>query len=257
MSDERPRSIFSTLNEWRKTLWRYIITGMLVWVPLIITIWVSWFVIDRLGVGLEKLFRRIFELARGFSGNVPVLQDLAPALHYRPGMGLVTAILLFLLTGILTRYLVGRRIIAYGERILNRVPLVSRVYRSVQQIRDVFVGRGGAVFQRVCLIDYPREGMTAIAFVTSSEQGLVQRAVGKELIAVFVPTTPNPTSGYLIYLPPNDVRPLDISVEEAMKLIVSGGAYIPPERTLPVAPGPQQDEAGGKRRPGAGASGEN
>jgi uncharacterized membrane protein len=142
---------------------------------------------------------------------------------YQPGFGVLLVVIIFLLTGILTNYLLGRQIIGTGERILARIPVISRIYRAVQ---DVFTGRG-AVFQKVCLVEYPRPGLVAVAFVTSSEHGVVQEVAGKNLIAVFVPTTPNPTSGYLVYLPPEEITELDISVEEAMKLIVSGGAYLP------------------------------
>jgi uncharacterized membrane protein len=111
--------------------------------------------------------------------------------------------------------------------LVGKIPLISRVYLAVQQIRDVFVNREGAVFQQVVLLEYPRKGIQAVGFVTSDEQGIVQETTGKTLWAVFVPTTPNPTSGFLLYLPPDDLIPLDMSVEDAMKLIVSGGAYIP------------------------------
>lgn len=201
-------------DSWRQFI-RYIVTGLLVWIPLIISFWVAYIVIVRFGWGIEKLIRRFFATID---------------LYYEPGMGFLIAIGLFLATGFLTRYLVGRKLIGYGEMILERIPLISRVYRAVQQIRDVFVGREGTVFQQVCLVEYPRPGMYAVAFVTSTEQGLVQEKAGRDLVAVFVPTTPNPTSGYLVYLPPEEVAPLDISVEEAMKLIVSGGAYIPGQR---------------------------
>jgi len=205
----RERGLFRQV--WRQ-VWRYFITGLLVWVPLIITVWVAWLVIGKLGGGLERLIENLFDRLR---------------LYYYPGLGFVVAITLFLATGLLTRYIVGRRIIYYGERILERIPLISKVYRAVQQIRDVFVSREGTIFQYVCLIEYPRPGMLAVAFVTSAQQGIVQEVAGKRLVAVFVPTTPNPTSGYLVYLPPEDITLLDLSVEEAMKLIVSGGAYIP------------------------------
>ena len=210
-----------------RPLRRYLITGLLVWVPLIITIWVSWLVVSKVGFGLERIFSNLFKAAREFCERVPALRSIVPALKYHRGMGFFMAIALFLATGILTRNLIGRKIIAAGERILDRIPFISRVYRAVQQIRDVFVCRDGTVFQYVCLVEYPRPGMMAIAFVTSAEQGVVQETAEKKLVAVFIPTTPNPTSGYLVYLPPEDITLLDITVEEAMKLIVSGGAYLP------------------------------
>jgi len=207
-------------------LWRTLVAGMLVWVPLIITVWLTWLFVSKFVFGIDLMIGYLVEHVVTWGKDKPNLAWL-DSVRYIRGSGILVVVALFLTTGLLTRHFIGRRIIAIGERIVHVIPLVNRVYRAVQQIRDVFIGRQGAVFQKVCLIEYPREDMIAVAFVTSSEQGIVQDAVGKELVAVFVPTTPNPTSGYLVYLPPSEVTELDITVEEAMKLIVSGGAYIP------------------------------
>jgi uncharacterized membrane protein len=218
--------IWGFLIQYWRQLMRYMATGLLVWIPLIMTVWVSWFFVKRFVLGVEYLIQDFIVSLNGYGQNYPLL-SFFEHIYYFPGMGALVVIALFLTTGFLTRFLVGRRVIDMGERIVQQIPLISRVYRSVRQIRDTFVGRQGAVFQNVCLIEYPRAGMIAVAFVTSKEQGLVQEVRGAEMVAVFVPTTPNPTSGYLVYLPPEDVTVIDISVEEAMKLIVSAGAYIP------------------------------
>jgi uncharacterized membrane protein len=223
----------------QRTVFAYFITGLLAWIPLIVTVWVVTLLINNPVLGIENLAGDVFGYFHELGGRVRWLRFLTE-IEYQRGYGVVMVVIIFLLTGILTQYLLGRRLIGSGERILARIPLISRIYRAVKQIRDVFFDRGGAVFQRVCLVEYPRPGLVAVAFVTSSEQGLVQNAVGKELIAVFVPTTPNPTSGYLIYLPPEEVTFLDITVEEAMKLVVSGGAYIP---------GSQSDDETGDAQP--------
>jgi uncharacterized membrane protein len=212
---------------WRQ-LTRYMVTGMLVWVPLLITVWVSWFFIQKFVLGVEYLIQDIILKFNVWGSKYPLLRWLEHIRYYF-GMGALVVVALFLTTGFLTRFIVGRRIIELGERIVSQIPLISRIYRAVQQIRDTFIGRKGAVFQSVCLVEYPRAGMLAVAFVTSAEQGIIQQIAGRKLHAVFVPTTPNPTSGYLIYLPPEDIALIDISVEEAMKLIVSGGAYLPGE----------------------------
>lgn len=218
--------ILQWFNDIRKGFQRYLVAGLLVWIPLIVTAWVVWKFIGTVGLGAEGLIQRAFELLNALGARTQRLTFLQEVRYVR-GLGLVITVVLLLGTGVLTRYIIGMKIIAAGERLLNRIPLVRPIYRAVQQIRDVFIGRRGAVFQHVCLIDYPREGMTAVAFVTAKDEGPVQHAEGKELVAVFVPTTPNPTSGYLVYLPPEEIRILDISVEDAMKLIVSAGAYIP------------------------------
>jgi len=214
--------------------------GLLVWVPLIITVWVTWFFVDKFVRTVEHLVRAALTPLRFLAEKYEALAFLN-YINYPFVIGLLIALLLFLGTGILTRLYVGRRIIALGEKIVKVIPVINRVYGAVQQIRDVFVGRQGAVFQQVCLVEYPRPGMVAVAFVTSSEHGLVQDTVGKDLVAVFVPTTPNPTSGYLVYLPPDEVEILDISVEEAMKLIISGGAYIPSQKEGEPGPDPQDE----------------
>ena len=214
-------------------LWRTLVAGLLVWVPLIMTVGLTWFFINKFVLGLERLIRTGFTMLQTWAaahGRLPFLDYV----NYPFGIGILIVLMLFFATGLLTRHFVGRRIILVGEKIVSVIPFVNKIYRAVQQIRDVFINRQGTVFQDVCLIDYPREGMTAVAFITSREQGLVQNAVGKELVAVFVPTTPNPTSGYLVYLPPEEVKILDITVEEAMKLIVSGGAYLPGKTDLRV-----------------------
>ncbi len=211
------------------SLWRYTLTGLLVWVPLIITLWVVFFVVNNLVIGLEHQIRRLVGAINLIGGRYEAAAFLQHIPYY-PGLGVLLAFALFLGTGVLTRYLVGRKLIEYTEYVFNNLPLVNKIYRSVQQIRDVVIGRQGAVFQDVCLVEYPRKGLLTVGFVTARERGLVQIASEKELVAVFVPTTPNPTSGYLIYLPPNELTLLNVTVEEAMKLIVSGGAYLPEER---------------------------
>ena len=208
---------------------RYLITGMLVWVPLIITAWFTWFAVARVGGGIESMVRFLLERANQIGERVPWLGFLT-IIEYRPGTGVLLSIAVFLATGVFARYLVTRRLIEAGELLVNQLPIVNRVYRAVQQIRDVFVGRG-AVFQEVVLVEYPRRGIWTPGFITNEDQGFVQGVTGEELIAVFVPTTPNPTSGFILYFKPDDVKRLDISVEEGMKLILSAGAYQPVPRS--------------------------
>ena len=216
----------SFLRRYLRALRFYLVTGLLVWVPLIVTIWLTWWLFRKVGLGLENLIESAYLFANDLGSRYSYLSFLSK-LHYRMGIGFFIAIALFLTTGFLTRYLVGRRVIGAGERILDRIPIVSRLYRAIQQIRDVFVSREGTVFQQVCLVEYPRKGIYAVAFITSREQGVVHDALGKDLLSVFLPTTPNPTSGFLLYLNPKEITILDISIEDAMKLIISGGAFLP------------------------------
>ena len=210
---------------WRQ-IWRTMVAGLLVWIPLIITVWVSWFFINKFVFGLERQFKLLFDAVNEWGKEIPGLSFLG-YFQYVYGIGILFSIALFVSTGMLTRMFVGQKMIALGEKIVFVIPLVNKVYRAVQQIRDVLITRKGAVFQKVCLVEYPRPGMIAVGFITSLEQGAIQKKLGKELQAVFIATTPNPTSGYLVYLPLEDIILIDISVEDAMKIIVSAGAYAP------------------------------
>ena len=216
----------SRFQRWWSPIWRFTVAGLMVWVPLIVTVWVTWLVVNNLVLGLERQiehFTAFINLLGARYEQLAFLEDI----EYRFGLGVLIALALFFVTGLLTRHFVGRKLIEYGEYILNYIPLVSRVYTSVRQIRDVFIGRQGAVFEEVCLIEYPRRELITVGFVTAKERGIVQNVLDRELVAVFVPTTPNPTSGYLVYVQPNEIVKVNMSVEEAMKLIVSGGAYAP------------------------------
>lgn len=224
----RKRPGESFFRQYVRALRFYLVTGLLVWIPLIVTLWLTWWLFKNVGLGLERLIENGYTALNEFGERVQGFRFLT-GFVYKPGFGFLIALALFLTTGFLTRYLVGRRFIVAGEGILNRIPIISRLYRAVQQIRDVFITREGTVFQQVCMVEYPRPGIHAVAFITSREQGVVHDALGKELHAVFVPTTPNPTSGFLLYVPPEEIVPVNISVEDAMKLIISGGAYLPSE----------------------------
>jgi uncharacterized membrane protein len=226
-------------------VWRTMVAGLLVWVPLLITVWLMSFLINRFVFGAERQLKNMIDYLQAWAekleGRYPPLA-LLEFIDYKYGMGIVLVICLFLGTGILTRHLIGRKIIALGERVVHFIPIVNRIYRAVQQIRDTFMNRQGAVFQAVCLVAYPRPGMLAVAFVTCNDQELIKELTGQRLIAVFVPTTPNPTSGYLIYVPPQDITYLDISIEDAMKLIVSAGAYVPPSARVNTFEGAKEPE---------------
>jgi len=229
LSSRRKKTSF--IRQYLRALRFYLVTGLLVWIPLIVTVWLTWWLFKNVGLGLENLIKSAYLAVNDLGQRISWLQFL-PEIEYKPGFGFLIAIALFLTTGFLARNLVGRRVIRAGERIMDRIPLVSKIYRAVQQLRDVFVSREGAVFQEVCIVEYPRKGVYAVAFITSTEQGVVQSAVDKRTYSVFVPTTPNPTSGFLLYFSPEEITLLDISVEDAMKLIISGGAYLPGSKAV-------------------------
>jgi len=137
-----------------------------------------------------------------------------------PGMGFLAILLLIFFTGLIARNYLGRKFIGFGEKILTKIPLISRIYIALQQISQTFLAQKRAIFKEAVLIEYPRKGLYAIGFVTS------QMEDGK-MLGIFLPTTPNPTSGFLLFLPKEEAVPLQMKVEDALKLVISGGAVAP------------------------------
>jgi uncharacterized membrane protein len=188
---------------------KYFISGILILLPVMITIsLILWIfeVVDNLFV------TRIIYATTGI--------DI-------PGLGLVVTLLVILAVGALGTNIIGRRIIAFGENILDRIPLVNTIYKTLKQIVDSFGSRNKNAFQRPVLLEYPRKGIWAIAFVTGETEGEVQQKTSDQVINVFLPTTPNPTSGFLLMIPKQDTIPLEMSVEDAVKMIISAGVVTP------------------------------
>jgi uncharacterized membrane protein len=224
-----PTGLSGFLKGYLRELQRYFTTGLLVWIPLIVTLWVCWWVFELVGGTIDAVFTLLFRLLRTLGARTHTLRFLTE-LDYSFAPALLVTLLVFLATGLFARYVIARKLISSGEQVLAKIPLISKVYHAVKQIRDVFINREGTVFQEVVLVAYPRPGIYAVGFITSEAEGVVQQALGKALTAVFIPTTPNPTSGFLLYVPEEEMIAVDLSVEDAMKLIVSGGAYHPSGR---------------------------
>ena len=189
-------------------------TGILVMTPLILTIYVVWTFItfvDNLVVPL-----------------VPI--DYRPSNYLPfsiPGLGLIIVFLFTTLVGILATGLLGRTLIRLWENILNRMPVVRSVYSAIKQILETVMATQSDAFRQAVLVEYPRKDIWAIGFVTGSTKGEVSENVDKKMVNVFMPTTPNPTSGFLLFFPENDLIFLEMSVEDALKLVVSGGMVVP------------------------------
>jgi uncharacterized membrane protein len=145
-----------------------------------------------------------------------------------PGIGFVVVLLFILFTGILASNLIGRRLFELGDRILNGLPLIRRIYFALKEISQALLADRKTAFQRVVLIRYPHENSYALAFVTRAGVAYFDSLVGKKMVNVFIPTTPNPTSGFMLMIPKSDIISVEISVEEAMKMVISGGAFSPP-----------------------------
>ena len=195
------------------------ISGIVLVAPLGVTLFVVSLLMDKVGKPAGRMiFGPILEvdLERGVWGYLLGLASI----------GIV--LMLITLVGLLSKLVVARFFVGLGEQLLSRVPFVSTIYKSVKQIVDTFASQQKAIFQQTVLIEYPRKGVYAIGFLTSQAKGEVQDKTAKSLVNVFVPTTPNPTSGFLLMLPKEDVTLLDMPVGDGMKLIISGGAVAPP-----------------------------
>ncbi len=193
---------------------KYLIAGLLVWMPLGIT-----FLVVRAIVGfLDKI---LLLLPQQYQ------PDNLLGFHL-PGLGVVLAIVLVLATGMIVANLLGKRIVAAWESLLARIPLVRTLYAGVKQIMEAVLATDAKSFSKVILIEYPRKGLWGLAFMTSDNLGEVQAKAGTDLVSVFVPTTPNPTSGFVIMLPKEDVIELNMSVEDGLKMIISMGVVVPP-----------------------------
>ena len=147
-----------------------------------------------------------------------------------PGLGLLILLIAVTLIGALTAGLIGRWLLQTGERVLNRMPVVRSIYSAIKQIFETVLAQQSNAFREAVLVEYPRRGIWAIGFITGTTKGEVQNLTEEETVNIFLPTTPNPTSGFLLFVPKSDVVPLGMSVEEAVKMVISGGIVTPPDR---------------------------
>lgn len=192
---------------------KYLVAGLLIWVPVVVTFLLVRFVIDLIDQTL------VFLPAKWRPENL---------IGYEiPGLGLVLTFILTLLTGMIVANLFGRRIVSFWESLLSRIPLVSTVYSSVKQVTSTLFSDSSQSFREVALVEYPRKGTWMLAFVTGDAPKQFQDKIGKKSINLFVPTTPNPTSGFYIIIPVEDVIHLDIPVEVGLKMILSAGVINP------------------------------
>jgi uncharacterized membrane protein len=204
---------------------KYFITGLLIWVPLAITLWVLNFIVTTMDQTLLLL---------------PMSWRPVQLLHADiPGFGVLLTLLIVFITGLLARNFIGQRLVLFWEGLLGRIPIVRSVYSSVKQVSDTVLSDSGQAFRKALLIQYPRQGVWTIAFQTGIPAEEVRKRVPLDMVAVYVPTTPNPTSGFFLMLPKTDVIELDMSVDEALKYVVSMGVVSPNMAPLPVAAAPK------------------
>jgi uncharacterized membrane protein len=200
---------------------RYLIAGLLVWVPLGITIWVLHFLVST----LDQTLLLVPEGAR---------PEAVFGFHI-PGLGVVLSFVILLLTGVLAANFFGARLILISESLLGRIPVVKSIYSSVKQVSDTLLSDTGNAFRKALLVEYPYPGSWTIAFQTGTPAIAVAGFLSEEHVSVYVPTTPNPTSGFFLMLPRSRVHDLDMTVDEALKYIISMGVVSPKPHVL--APG--------------------
>ena len=192
-----------------KKLRTIIVAGLLVWVPLGATIFVLRLLIDLFG-NLDSWMSNILGL--------PI-----------KGLGILLALLLLLGTGLIAANYFGKRIVDFWESFLERIPLVRNIYSAVKRFLEIVLSDSTQSFSRVLLIEYPRKGLYSLSFQTSQNLGEIQKKTGENVVCVFVPTTPNPTSGLILMVPEKDVIELDMNVEDALKMVISLGVVVPNE----------------------------
>ncbi len=195
--------------------------GVAVILPAIVTIVIIRFIIRN----LDKSFLR--PIAEAVTPYLPQVLDQTFFQYLVKGIVLLILLFLIILIGFATRIILVRRFFSFWERLLFKIPLISKIYLGIKEISNAFLGKGRAVFRSVVLIEYPRKGIRSIGFVTGKARGEVRSKTGEDVLNVFVPTTPNPTSGFFLLIPEKDVVYLDMSVEQGMKLVISGGAVSP------------------------------
>ena len=194
---------------------KYLITGLLIWIPLVITLWVLKLVVDTLDQTL-LLLPLAFQTENWLGLHVP-------------GMGVFMTLVIVLVTGVFATNFLGARLVHLWHEVLHRIPVVNSIYSSVKQISDTLFSSSGQAFRKALLVQWPREGMWTIAFLTGLPGGDVTNHLQGDYVSVYVPTTPNPTGGYFVLVARHDIIELDMSVDEALKYIISMGV-VPPGR---------------------------
>ena len=208
---------------------KYLLAGLLVWLPLALTIWV---VTSALGVldGIFGWFLTATQAVLPAAATEPL-----ETLRRIPGLGLVVTVVALLVTGVFATNIVGQWWLRQGARLLNRIPIVKSIYSSIKQVSDTLFSSSGNAFREAVLVQYPREGAWTIAFVTGKPGGEAAQHLPGDYLSVYVPTTPNPTSGFFLMVPRRDVIELAMSVDEALKYVISMGVVAPAAPAPPVA----------------------
>ena len=200
----------------------YLVAGLLVWLPIVITLVVIRFIVDLLD-SILKLLPRQYQ------------PDVLFGVHV-PGFGVVLSIALLIITGILVTNFLGKKLVALWDAFVSRIPLVRSIHSSVKQVLSTLFTPDGPSFRKVLLVEYPRKGMWSLAFQTATASPKIKKHLGDELLTIFIPTTPNPTSGFLMVIPQEDAIEMDMTVDEALKMVISLGVVQPGSITKKQTP---------------------
>ncbi|MDP3562384.1 MAG: DUF502 domain-containing protein [Legionellaceae bacterium] len=200
-----------------KSLRSYLLAGLVVWLPILVTFVVLRFIIDLLDTTIA-LLPRAYQPEQLFGFQIP-------------GLGVLLSFILLLITGIIATNILGQRIVAWSEALLDKIPLVRTIYNAAKQMIHAIFATNGQAFRKVLMVEYPRKGMWSVGFQTGESTTEIIGHVGVEMVSIFIPTTPNPTSGFLMMLPKKDAIELSMTVDEALKFIISLGVM------QPLAPG--------------------
>lgn len=203
-----------------KIVRRYLITGLLIWIPL-------WATISVVKILIDALDKIVILIPRNYQ------PDTLFGFHL-PGVGLVLCFLLLFLTGLMVTHTIGETFVQWGEKLLNRIPLVRSIYQATKQVTETIFSSNSQAFRQVLLVEYPRKGLWSIAFQTAASSKSTIKNGATDPITVFIPTTPNPTSGFLFLVERDDVVELDMSVDEALKMVISLGV-VQPSSSCPTA----------------------
>ena len=201
---------------------KYIFTGLLVWLPLAITIWVLMNVVGTLDGVFTWLLHAVMAVLPS-ELHAPLL-----SLREIPGLSVIILVTALWLTGVAATNIAGQWLVNQSNRIISHIPIVKSIYTSVKQVSDTLFSSSGQAFRQAVLVEYPRQGSWTIAFVTGKPSGEVGTLLSDDMLTLYVPTTPNPTSGFMLMVPRSDVRELHMSVDEALKYIISMGVVAPP-----------------------------
>lgn len=229
--DEEPRRKGSLLGRLRASF----LTGLVVIAPVGLTIWLIWTVVGWIdGMVLpfvprayhpDRMIQDFFGLARDSQINVR-------------GIGVIIFLVFTIIVGWMAKGLIGRSVLRFGESLVERTPVVRSIYSGIKQISETVFAQSERSFEKACLVEYPRRGIWAIGFVSTTAKGEITRHAGTQngLMSVFLPTTPNPTSGFLLFVPAEEVIELDMSVEDAAKLVISAGLVYPNSKDPSLPP---------------------